>query len=82
MLVVIFKPPRYADISEITFNLVLPCIFAHFALQLSSWTHTYPFGLRGECWTHATQRVGVEAEQSKGVQETTWNMKPRVTRLV
>ena len=39
--------PPYTNISESTFNLVLPCIFAHFVLQLSSWTHTYPFRLRG-----------------------------------
>ena len=39
--------------------------FAHLVLQLSSWTHTYPFGLRGECWTPNPLRAGVEAEQPK-----------------
>ena len=57
------KHPPYTNISENTFNLVLPCIFSYFVLQISSWTHTYPFGLSGECCTPNPLWVGVECEQ-------------------
>jgi len=41
--------------------------------------NTYFARLSGKYWTPNPLRVGVEAEQPKGVQETTWNMNPRVT---
>ena len=44
---------------------VLPCILCKFVLQLSSWTRTYPFGLRGDVGTPNPLWVGVEWEKSQ-----------------
>ena len=44
---------------------VLPCILCRFVLQLFSWTHTYPFGLRGDFGTPNPLWVGVECEKSQ-----------------
>ena len=44
---------------------VLPCILCKFVLQLFSWTHTYPFGLRGDVGTPNPTWVGVECEKSQ-----------------
>ena len=45
--------------------------YAHFCAL------SHPF-----CWKSNPLRVGVEAEQPKGVQGTTWNMNPRVTPCI
>ena len=65
MFVVILKPPLFYNISESWFSQVLPCLLCRFLLQLFSWTHTYPFGLRGDVGTPNPTWVGVECEKSQ-----------------
>lgn len=80
-LVVILKPPPYTNMLESTFSIVLPCIFAHLLLQLYSWMHTYPSGLRGESWTPNLPRVNVWELNSQRKSKRRWNMNPIVSLM-